>query len=216
MEHAPHRLEIQPNMVDLLTPETIHTHALMLSQLDRLSLLETLVPHRHLPEYDPARYLIDAHEARSNPNEPISSLYALGVVFGRSLISQAAREESSYRPIVISVDFNPHKAELVDDYLSWASRRKFAALLHGDPRFVVVLSSLRQFTQHCKQEFPDLDRQGTAELIKGAHDYLSVVRLLEADESEEMGILMQRLGFLQRFAGKVSLRNRKPDSRWVA
>ena len=216
MEHAPHALEIQPRMVDLLTPEAIHKHALMLSQLDSSTLLETLVPHRNLPEYDPARYLIDVHDSHGRADAPIGSLYALGVVFGRSLLAQAAREQVDYIPVAISVDFNRHKSELVDDYLSWSSHRKVAALLYGDPRFAAVLGSLRQFTQHCKKMLSGLDRQGTAELIKGAHDYLSVVRLLEAKEDEEMDVLMQRLGFLQRFAGKVSLRGNKPDSRRIA
>lgn len=177
-----------------LDRELIETHLAQFSTLDRHGLLDTLVPHRTLPEHDPARHVIESHRL-DHDNEPatLQSSYDLGVVFARSLY-QKALQESDHLPPTIS-DFDEDKKALVDHYLAQTSRKDVKELTAFDQDFnAYPRRAVDLFCARCEVVVPDLLLDGNDEVARGSHDYLSVVSLIETHAENRSQSLKRRLG----------------------
>jgi hypothetical protein len=93
-------------------------------------------------------------------------------------------------------EFNDTRKQLVDSYLQEANRLHAAGVayceeqLHPDLHRAVVL-----FSQRCSVIMMHIMIDGEGEVLRGCHDYLSVVALLEAPTDQSANrLLLQSLG----------------------
>lgn len=177
-----------------LDRELIEAHLAQFSTLDRTGLLNTLIPHRTLPEHDPARYVIEHHRHDHQHETPaVQSSYDLGVVFGRSLLQQALTLSGHLPPVITR--FDEEKKDLVDRYLNQAVRKNVKDLTTFDKDFNHHLRrAIDLFCARCEVVVPDLLLDGNDEVVRGVHDYLSVVTLLETQADQRKSSLKRRLG----------------------
>ncbi len=178
----------------------IEAHLKDFASLDGRALLETLAPHQELPQFDPASYVIRYHRGLADPEQSgqdqprptVDSTYALGVVFGRSLMMRAAPE--ALLP-VISPAINPAKKALVDRYLADSAFVPVRKLTSNDRQIDEKLqTSVTLFTDKCRILVSHLMLDGNEELERGFHDYLAVISLLDAAHDAEPRTLRRVLG----------------------
>lgn len=211
--------EPDADIMGLLTLVVLKQQLADFSGLDRRALLDTLVPHRDLPDHDPAGFIIAYHHdaqakitgsAESIDDEAVSlvdvdSSYDLGVVFGSSLLRRAMPEGQTLP--VISEDFNPDKKQVVVKYLDKSRNQPLKRLISHDSHDNKNLTkALELFAEKCKVIVPDLMIDGEEELQRGLHDYLSVITLLEISKD-------QQATTLRRVLGHFSLSSLLPKSR---
>jgi hypothetical protein len=183
--------------------------------LDRSAMLDELVPHRYLPDYDPAAYVIRANN-ESNATEKgvaVHTSYDLGVVFGRSLMAKAAKRAGALLPI-IDDESSTAKRMAVDRYLQRSTRTPLQKLLrHDDKIHPDIPDAGEAFAQRCRVVLIDkvFRREDLESLRRGLHDYLSVIDILEAPDNERSHI-RRRLGgvmLVGLFMGFGTLAHRK-------
>jgi hypothetical protein len=184
-----------PERGALIAREDIEEHLALLSVLDRSALLNTLIPHRTLPEHDPARHIIDHHAAELQGDKPmLRSSYDLGVVFGRSLLMRRTVRDQTFLPPVIT-DFDEEKKQLINRYLQASSHKDVYELVNFDADFNGYLErAVDLFCHKCELVVPDLMLDGEGEVLRGVHDYFSVVSLLESQREAQRSLLHRRLG----------------------
>ena len=180
----------RPDYASRLDRSSILHHLDIISSLDKNGLSNTLAPHRELPIYDPASYIISHNGA--------TETYSLGVVFARSLVKTTLPED--YSLPVIS-EFDETKKQLVDNYLRYSERIsaeyliRNGSILHAD-----IYKAIDLFAKRCEVIVPALMLDGSEQLMRGCHDYLSVLALLESHQSTESRVMRSALG-------KLSLRH---------
>lgn len=197
-------LPAESDVLSSITTDMLRQHLGELSELDRRALLDTLIPHRHLPTYHPAGYIIAYHDAllgKDAPPDPdagdleakvdVSSSYDLGVVFGCSLYAKTLKDGKAVPPIT---DFNQQNLSLVETYLEKSHHQTVKKLGSNDNKNLA--NALDVFIARCRTVVPDLvfDESDAGELRRGCHDYLSIVALLEADQSQQPSLLRRFLG----------------------
>lgn len=193
----------------LLTRGVIERHLEDIGALDRQALLDILVPHRYLPPEDPAAYIIKQHDAGKETVSGIAikTSYDLGVAFGRSLMVKAAEQAAATLPVVSR--FNEEKKRAIDDYLRRSWRTPLAKLRRYDSELSPYIGRAAElFAQRCEVVIPSKMLDGPEELLRGLHDYLSVVDLLESSSRSQT---RRRLGgFMLLEPIHISLLKAKP------
>lgn len=187
------------NITGHIDRSAIVSHLQDFDTLDGRALLDTLAPHQDLPEFDPASYVIRFHrrltsdsEQSTQPTSPVDSTYALGVVFGRSLLQRVVPD--GLVP-VISGDTNSAKKELVDGYLAKSAHVPVRKLTSNDHQIDESLErAVALFAEKCRVRVSHLMLDGDEELARGFHDYLGVVSLLDASHEAEPRTLRRVLG----------------------
>jgi hypothetical protein len=192
-EALPEPAESGFEIYDFFTPDVLRQQLEDISYLDQHALLDTLVPHRQLPTFDPAGYILAQRERISDDKVNVKTSYDLGVVFGRSLLDRALPKDLDH-PVVS--EFNDARKQLVDSYLQDANRLHSAGVayyeeqLHPDLHRAIAL-----FSQRCSVIMPHIMFDGEADVLRGCHDYVSVVALLEAPTEQSANrLLLQSLG----------------------
>jgi len=177
-----------------LNRDIFQEHLRRLSIMNRDALLNTLVPHRNLPSFDPARYIIEHQNGSLNNDDiDINTGYQLGVVFGRSLMSRAVNAAHNDMPTIS--DFDIAKKLLVDSYLDRASHTSLQRLTRLDSTLHPKLEqAVDLFCNMCLTKVPDLMLDGEEAVRRGVHDYLSVYSLLEAHTNDQAIQFRRRLG----------------------
>jgi hypothetical protein len=192
----------QPAGLELLSRGVIQEHMEEISELDRHALLDVLVPHRRLPDYDPAGYVIKAHdESRATAKGvEVHDSYDIGVAFGRSLMVKAAGKHPDANLPVVDSELNPEKQKLVDEYLRRARSTRLSRLLRNDREMHPdIQEAAGLFAQRCQVVIPDKMLDKPEPLLRGLHDYLSVIDILES--TEERLHLRKRLGGIMLLGG---------------
>ena len=197
MEHQRPISDNELGEMPYLRRELVEEHLAVLSVLDRGALLNTLVPHRTLPDEDVGGYIIKNSQQTTKPSTEfdIRTAYDLGVVFARSLMIKIARRDGSYLlPIIGKEDVQ--KKELIDTYLSEARRTPITKLISYDSSLSPYLEqAIGLFYKKCEVTIPDKVLDGPEVLRRGIHDYFSVISLIEAEGREQQARrLSRRLG----------------------
>ena len=170
-------------ITSLLTRDILKDHLRMIGQLDGSRLLSTLVPHQVLPDFDPAGHVIARHSFGLKKSTAVDESYDLGVVFARSLVKRVA-PDGKFDNVVS--DIYPARRQVVNDYLERARYVPVEALTRrGDPQFKELNRSVLLFARRCETLLPDLMLDGDEEMLRGVHDYLSVLTLLETEPGKE-------------------------------
>ena len=199
------------NVTGFIDRASIEAQLKDFSRMNGQAMLDTLVPHQELPSVDPAAYVIRYHRGISgaaqvgetDPQPTFESTYDLGVVFGRSLLRRSVPDSADIP--IINQDLYPNKLTLVDKYLEESANRSVRKLVSNDDLINKHLkSAVKIFIKRCESELGYLMIDGSDELERGFHDYLSVIALLDTPRAEEANIL-------RRVLGKFSLR---PLLRW--
>ncbi|HVW23539.1 MAG TPA: hypothetical protein VHB51_03620 [Candidatus Saccharimonadales bacterium] len=198
-------------LVRLLDHDVIYGHLETISQMDQRLLLATLVPHRDLPGFDPAGYIIARHNQDANLDAGLRTTYDLGVVFGRSLLRYASTGNMELP--VVSGELDPDKQRLIDDYLAASKHTTVPNLTRNEVRLNAELyEAINLFAKRCETIVPHLMLSGRDELRRGFHDFLSVVTLLETDTAAQASTLRRLLGRIslsQRFRSVWTPRPRR-------
>lgn len=194
-----------------ITPEVLREQLREISVMDRHALLQTLTPHRELPGYDPAGYIIGFHKGANfskveNDSTTASSYdvntgYDLGVVFGRLLLTKSQPDD--YLSPVIS-KWGEEQKSLVEDYLMRSKSTSVKKLTSNDSiANPDLVNAIHAFIDRCKAIVPDLTFEGTEELERGIHDYLSVMSILDVGERNPA----EQISMQRRMLGRLSMRN---------
>lgn len=181
-------------ILGLLKYDVLQAHLEEISHLDQTALMTTLLPHRHLPSFDPAGYVIAHHSLEPQEHIQVNSTYDLGVVFASSLFERA-RSKDQLKPVVS--EFDAEKRQVVDEYLLAAANTPVDILIRkDDPAVKYINNAVNLFAHRCKVIVPHLMLDGKEALFRGAHDYLSVVSLLEAPKEYQRLVFGRALGRL--------------------
>ena len=182
-------------VIGLLKRDVLEEQLKEISSLDQRALLDTLTPNRNLPSFDPAGYVIASHKEKQSELVQINTTYDLGVVFGRSLLMRAWLVDSDLPAIT---DFNPERKALVDTYLEEARHIPVATLTRrDDPKFHDINHAVKLFAKRCNVIMPHMMMDGSEGMLRGFHDYISAVTLLEAPEGSQDKALARLLGRLK-------------------
>jgi hypothetical protein len=191
-------------LLSALTPLLIQRHAYELTNLDAIAIRDTLVPHSGLPLHDPAGYLMAYRKVITpssvenpagifdgNPLASLSSSYDLGVVFGSSLLRRAHMESGALLPAVQSEELDIDGRRLIERYLHDAYETPVGQMVGNNTGHPELTQAVELFSAHCNEVVPELMAGGSDELKRGCHDLLSIVALLEAENTEEQNRLMR-------------------------
>jgi hypothetical protein len=193
-----------------ISADAIARHLGELSALDGQALLDSLSPHKLLPIEDPAGYLIATRENRRLKNENIDlfvkkeaitinhldliSCYDIGVVFARSLLRRVMHDEGKTLPIISGI-FNSGNKNMIDTFLDLSRKAPIESLMKNDRAMnTELVASVETFINRAKITMPGLHDDGAEELIRGCHDYICVVSLLEADEAQQHELVERFIG----------------------
>jgi len=197
--------EMVEPIVELLTPKVLAEQRATFESLGVDALVNTLVPHRALPDYSVARYLIECNADGRHIFSQLNEAYDLGVVFARSLVLRALDQENKLhegepgyakRDLPVITSFNEEGKRAVDTYLNKSKRRsanKLTSRLEGQD--ANISQTISWFAEYCQKKIPRLMRHdGQARVAHGFHDYLSAVTLLETPEQQRPEAMLQLLG----------------------
>ena len=181
-EHNPCAPEEE--LMALLTHDVLRSRLELVSKLGQDALLNTLVPHRQLPLFDPAAYIIAHHAQRPMQEvgiQDINDSYDLGVVFGRLLVVKALNDN---QPVIHN--FNPQYIKVVDAYLDASSTSRGVLLppSTSQENTLEIKRAFGLFAARCKSEVPHLMLSGAHALQHGFGDYLNVVSIVTAEETQ--------------------------------
>ncbi len=186
-------------IIGLLSREVLQQHMAEIERLDQSALLNTLIPNRNLPPHDPAGHIIAHHARLGTDNVHVNDAYDLGVVYARSLLTHAWPKD---RLLPVISNFDIERKTVVNNYLT-ASKKVPVLILtrNDDPEFKNLNTAVALFAKRCESIVPHLMFDGDQAVLRGVHDYFSVVTLLEASEQD------QRNAY-RRLIGRVSLGER--------
>lgn len=189
-------------IIGLLTRDILFDQLEDMSNLNKDALIATLIPNRHLPQHDPAGYIIARHAKLTNTDdviEAINTTYDLGVVYARNLVIKA-RPAHALPPVISNFDVSVKN--LVDQYLVHSKDVPIAVLIRReDPKYTDLNNATEVFAQRCRTVIPQYMIDGDAAMLRGVHDYISAVTLIESTA-------FSRLDAYQRLLGKRTLGQR--------
>lgn len=209
-----HRPEHPPGeeVVGLLTHDVLKEQLNVFRRLNGDALINTLVPHRDLPDFSVARYLIAQNAGENGPTAELNEAYDLGVVFARSLVIRALPEGRDLP--VITEEFNAEGKQLVDRYLDESRKRplhKLTRRLEDRGPYADIDFTVNWFADHCQQHVPHLMFNGGKDAIMhGFHDYISAVTLIEAPAETRRTAFSRLLGGLG-ITGRMHYGGHRPE-----
>ncbi|MDB5175947.1 MAG: hypothetical protein JWM81_805 [Candidatus Saccharibacteria bacterium] len=202
-----HSIPPSPELVDSFDRSDITAHLKNLGSMDSTALVHMLLPHRLLPNHDPAGYLISVHNSQTDDISEIRSSYDLGVTFGRSLAHSFHRDKGIL-PVVS--DFDASNKKMVDTYLARSRKIPVSELIRNSGRtHADIYRAAEIFKLRCIMVVPHLMMEPN-DVTRGCHDYFSIIRLLETDKQEQQKVLRLSLGHIslwQKFSSVSALFN---------